>query len=110
MTSNIFSYRVQWVLLVSRTAMYNIGYSGGRPRMKEELFNHAHARLRNVIEHAFGVLKARLLILKRMATYPFRVQRDIVVACVAIHDFLRKTVVLDSFFEQFECEVIVQDN
>lgn len=34
----------------------------------------------------------------------------IVVACVVIHNFLRKTIVSDSFFEQFEHEVILQDN
>ncbi|XP_074372733.1 uncharacterized protein LOC141713286 isoform X2 [Apium graveolens] len=31
---------------------------------KEEKFNHAHAKLRNVIERAYGVLKARFSILK----------------------------------------------
>lgn len=45
--------------------------TGGRPGTKEELFNHAHARLENVIECAFGVLKARFPILRRMAIYPF---------------------------------------
>ena len=63
--------------------------SGG-PRTKEELFNHAHAKLRNVIERTFGVLKARFSILKKMATYPFSVQRDIVIACAAIHNYIRK--------------------
>ncbi|XP_023731774.1 uncharacterized protein LOC111879540 [Lactuca sativa] len=54
-----------------------------RALTKEERFNHAHAQLRNVIEHAYGVLKARFPILKLMAPYPFAVQRDIVIACVA---------------------------
>lgn len=31
----------------------------GNARSKEEIFNRSHARLRNVIEIAFGVLKAR---------------------------------------------------
>ncbi|KAI3718853.1 hypothetical protein L6452_19738 [Arctium lappa] len=38
---------------------------------KEEKFNHAHAQLRNVIERAYGVLKARFPILKQMACYPY---------------------------------------
>lgn len=48
--------------------------SGNYPTTKEELFNHAHAKLRNVIERAFSVLKARFPIMKRMAPYPFHVQ------------------------------------
>ncbi|GKB49140.1 putative nuclease HARBI1, partial [Tanacetum coccineum] len=36
----------------------------------KEKFNHDHAKLRNVIEHAFGVLKARFPILKSMPKFP----------------------------------------
>ncbi|XP_052625019.1 uncharacterized protein LOC128132471 [Lactuca sativa] len=43
----------------------------------KEKFNHGHAKLRNVIERAFGVLKARFPILKRMAPFPFVTQRNI---------------------------------
>ena len=32
-------------------------HSGGKAVGKEEIFNQCHARLRNVIEHAFGVVK-----------------------------------------------------
>ncbi|XP_019433068.1 PREDICTED: uncharacterized protein LOC109339964 [Lupinus angustifolius] len=45
---------------------------GGRPRGKQELFNHRHSSLRNVIERCFGVLKARFPILKMMPNYPVR--------------------------------------
>ncbi|CAL0319960.1 unnamed protein product [Lupinus luteus] len=45
---------------------------GGRPRGKQELFNHRHSSLRNVIESCFGVLKARFPILKMMSNYPVR--------------------------------------
>ncbi|XP_024043375.1 uncharacterized protein LOC112100031 [Citrus clementina] len=76
--------------------------SGGRARGREEIFNHAHAKLRNVIERAFGVLKARFPILKRMAPYSFDTQRKIVVACMAIHNFLRKISVDDALFAQYE--------
>ena len=78
--------------------------NGVRPHTKEETFNYAHARLRNVIERSFGVLKARFPILKRMASYPFQVQRNIVIACVAIHNYIRKLSIADTFLEQGENE------
>ena len=78
--------------------------NGVRPRTKEETFNYAHARLRNVIERSFGVLKARFPILKRMAPYPFQVQRNIVIACVAIHNYIRKLSIADTFLKQGENE------
>ena len=52
--------------------------SGGKAVGKEEIFNQCHARLRNVIERAFGVVKARFPILKRMAPYSFTTQTKIV--------------------------------
>ena len=79
-------------------------HNGVRPRTKEETFNYAHARLRNVIERSFGVLKARFPILKRMTPYPFQVQRNIVIACVAIHNYIRKLSIADTFLEQGENE------
>ena len=78
--------------------------NGVRPHTKEETFNYAHARLRDVIERSFGVLKARFPILKRMAPYPFQVQRNIVIACVAIHNYIRKLSIADTFLEQGENE------
>ncbi|XP_074359916.1 uncharacterized protein LOC141700042 [Apium graveolens] len=45
-----------------------------RALTKEEKFNHAHAKLRNVIERAYGVLKERFPILKQMAPYSFSTQ------------------------------------
>ena len=77
-------------------------YRRRRPLTKEEKFNHAHAQLRNVIERAYGVLKARFPILKRMAPFPFSVQRDIVVACFAVHNFIRKCDIHDELFMAFE--------
>ena len=35
--------------------------SGGKVVGREEIFNLCHERLRNVIEHAFGVVKARFI-------------------------------------------------
>ena len=78
-----------------------------RALTKEERFNHAHAQLRNVIERAYGVLKARFPILKQMAPYPFIVQRDIVIACVAVHNFIRKYNIQDDLFTNLEEDTMV---
>ncbi|GAV68136.1 LOW QUALITY PROTEIN: DDE_4 domain-containing protein [Cephalotus follicularis] len=73
-----------------------------RAMTKEEKFNHAHAKLRNVIERAYGVLKARFPILDKMAPYPFNVQRNVVIACFAVNNFIRKEKINDELFAQYE--------
>lgn len=60
------------------------------PRTREEHFNRLHSSLTNVIDRSFGVLKVRIHILKRMTPYAFPVQRSIVVAAMAMHNFIRK--------------------
>lgn len=84
--------------------------NGGRARTKEEKFNQVHAKLRNVIERSFGSLKRRFPILREMSPYPFSTQRNIVVACVTIHNYLRKIGARDIYFQEFENEDIVVDN
>ncbi|GAV58698.1 DDE_4 domain-containing protein, partial [Cephalotus follicularis] len=73
-----------------------------RAMTKEEKFNHAHAMLRNVIERAYGVLKARFSILDKMAPYPFNVQRNVVITCFAVNNFIRKEKINDELFAQYE--------
>ncbi|GJY20773.1 putative nuclease HARBI1 [Tanacetum coccineum] len=73
-----------------------------RALTNKEKFNHAHAQLRNVIERAYGVLKAKFPILKQMASYKFEVQRDVVIACFAIHNFIRKCNIQDHLFKEFD--------
>ena len=63
--------------------------SGGKVVGREEIFNLCHAKLRNVIERTFGVVKARFSILKKMAHYSFAAQTKIVMTCFSIHNFLR---------------------
>ncbi|XP_074327629.1 uncharacterized protein LOC141665545 [Apium graveolens] len=77
-------------------------FNGRRPLTRQEKFNHAHARLRNVIERAYGVLKSRFPILKQMAPYPFSVQRDIVIACFAVHNFIRMEKIDDTLFAEYD--------
>ena len=62
--------------------------SGGKAVGKEEIFNQCHARLRNVIERAFGVVEACFPILKRMTPSSFTTQTKIVMACFFINNFL----------------------
>lgn len=76
--------------------------NGGGPRSREEAFNHGHSQLRNVIERAFGVLKARFKILKTMPPYKFRTQVQIVIASMAIHNFLRRISLNDQLFQVYQ--------
>ena len=81
-----------------RNVRYWLGdFRRRRAMNSKEKFNHAHAKLRNVIERAFGVLNARFPILKRMAPYSLVTQRDITIACFAIHNFIQKEGLSDDF-------------
>ncbi|XP_024963057.1 uncharacterized protein LOC112503224 [Cynara cardunculus var. scolymus] len=73
-----------------------------RALTKEERFNHAHAQLRNVIERAYGVLKAIFPILRQIAPYPFPIQKDVVIACFAIHNFIRRCNIQDRLFMEYD--------
>ena len=59
-----------------------------RPQNHQELFNLRHARLRNVIERIFGVLKKRFKVLNLAQEYPFADQAKIVPAVAALHNFI----------------------
>ncbi|KAL0431395.1 UNVERIFIED_CONTAM: hypothetical protein Sradi_0765500 [Sesamum radiatum] len=64
---------------------------GRRYRTPQDMFNHAHSRLRNVIERAFGVLKKRFPILQwGIPNYLLNHQVDIVIACCTLHNFIRR--------------------
>ena len=71
---------------------------------EENVFNLCHARLRNVIERAFGVVKARFPILKKMAPYSFAAQTKIVMTCFSIHNFLRQVSVANRLFSEYDTE------
>ncbi|CAN0925203.1 hypothetical protein LINGRAHAP2_LOCUS34622 [Linum grandiflorum] len=53
----------------------------GGPKGREELFNYRHSNLRNIIERCFAL---------------------IVIACCAIHNYIRMHVVDDYLFSHFE--------
>lgn len=72
--------------------------------MKEK-FNYLHSSLRSVIERSFGVWKARWLILQNMhVNYTFETQVKIVIASMALHNYIRKCAIRDEAFEQAEQE------
>lgn len=70
---------------------------GNDPQNGTELFNLRHASLRNVIERIFGIFKSRFTIFKSAPPFPFKAQVELVLACVALHNFLRKECRSDEF-------------
>ncbi|WVZ78636.1 LOW QUALITY PROTEIN: hypothetical protein U9M48_026317, partial [Paspalum notatum var. saurae] len=55
---------------------------------KEEKFNYHHASLRNVVERAFDVLKAKWHILEAVPFYARKKQTKMIIACCALQNFL----------------------
>jgi len=55
---------------------------------REEKFNYIHARLRNVIERRFGVLKERWQILDGVPYCSRMKQAMIIISCFALDNFL----------------------
>uniref|UniRef100_J3M7X4 Uncharacterized protein n=1 Tax=Oryza brachyantha TaxID=4533 RepID=J3M7X4_ORYBR len=68
------------------------------PEGKEETFNYEHSCLRNVIERSFGVLKMKWRILANIPSYSCRKQSQIIVACCALHNFVRGSGIRDKDF------------
>jgi hypothetical protein len=70
------------------------------PQGKYEMVNYLHSSLRNVIERAFGVLKQKWRILKAMPSFSPRTQKHIIIACMALHNFIRDSALHDDEFEK----------
>ncbi|XP_076959387.1 uncharacterized protein LOC143635430 [Bidens hawaiensis] len=68
----------------------------------KEKFNHAYEKIRNVIELVYGVSKARFPILNKMAPFSLVTQRNITIACFALHDFIRKEGLRDEIFDEYD--------
>lgn len=75
---------------------------GEPPSGREEIFNSKHSSLRSCIERTFGVWKQRWKILRDMPTYPFKTQRDIVIASMALHNFIRRYSKNDPAFQRLD--------
>lgn len=78
--------------------------SGHPPQGKYEVFNFLHSSLRNVIERAFGVLKQKWRILKGMPSFSTRTQKHIILACLALHNFIRDSNLHDMEFDRCDAD------
>ena len=74
----------------------------GQPINWKKVFNRAHSLLRNVIERSFGVWKQRWRILQNMLAYPYKTQVEIVVASMALHNYIRSRSHDDVAFAEFD--------
>jgi hypothetical protein len=78
--------------------------NGHPPQGIKETFNHAHAKVRNVIERSFGVLKMKFRILLNMPRFPERKRTRIIVACMALHNFIRESRIGDRDFHKCDAD------
>ncbi|KAF7132313.1 hypothetical protein RHSIM_Rhsim09G0200000 [Rhododendron simsii] len=69
-----------------------------QPRDDREHFNRAHSSLRSIIERTFGVWKNRFGFLALMPWYDMPTQVDLVLASMAIHNYIRRDRQHDNFF------------
>ncbi|XP_021818574.1 uncharacterized protein LOC110760581 [Prunus avium] len=70
---------------------------GTQPTGSREVFNHVHSSLRSVIERTFGV---KWSILRDIPNYPFDKQVKIVIATVALHNYIRRHAQCDIHFDK----------
>ncbi|XP_057775185.1 uncharacterized protein LOC130994170 [Salvia miltiorrhiza] len=83
------------------------GPINARPQNAEELFNLRHAKARNVIERAFGILKMRWAALRSTTYYPIKVQVRLIMACVLLKNFIRSNMAIDPIEQQYD--LLLQD-
>ena len=67
----------------------------------KEVFNYAHSTQRNVIERSFGVLKMKWRILLSLPSFSLKKQSKIVIACIALHNFIRDSALHDRDFDEY---------
>ncbi|CAL8123370.1 unnamed protein product [Prunus armeniaca] len=75
---------------------------GSQPRGKKEIFNHRHSSLRCTIERTFGVWKNRWRMIRQMHNFPMEKQIQIVVASMALHNFIRCHSMTDQEFQPYD--------
>ena len=63
------------------------------------MFNFLHSSLPNVIERSFGVLKQKWHILKGIPSFSTTTQKHIIMACLALHNFMRDSNLCDEEFD-----------
>nr|XP_043629055.1 uncharacterized protein LOC122600409 [Erigeron canadensis] len=81
------------------------------PKGAKEIFNYHHSSLRNVIERTFGVWKARWEILQHMhVNYTYETQVKILLASMAVHNYIRKKDACDDGFIKAQRESYTPNN
>jgi hypothetical protein len=76
----------------------------GLPTEKKEIFNYAQAQIRNAIERNFGILKNKWHMLKGIPSYGLVTQKRIILACIALHNFIRDSNLRDKQFDQCDLD------
>ncbi|XP_019089853.1 PREDICTED: uncharacterized protein LOC104737893 [Camelina sativa] len=74
----------------TRYCLHEFRGASQMPQNAQELFNHRHMCLSNVIQRSFSMLKTRFPILESAPQYPFHVQRDLVIATCTLHNFMKR--------------------
>ncbi|KAL7600320.1 hypothetical protein Lser_V15G24828 [Lactuca serriola] len=70
------------------------------PKGFKEKFNYYHSSLRNIIERTFGLWKARWVLLRDMhVNFDFKTQVKIVLALMAIHNYIKMSGSGDATFQ-----------
>ncbi|KAG4925069.1 hypothetical protein JHK87_050609 [Glycine soja] len=75
---------------------------GPRIRGRVEVFNYYHSSLQSTIECVFGLCKARCKILGNMPPFDLKTQNQIIVACMAIHNFIQRNDKSDGEFDSLD--------
>ncbi|PKU66340.1 hypothetical protein MA16_Dca015245 [Dendrobium catenatum] len=76
-----------------------------RYSIKQELYNHRHSQLRNVVKMTFGIWKERFKVLTHMPQFPLTIQADIVLACAVLHNFIGRYHGHDMYFNMLQTEM-----
>ena len=80
------------------------------------MFNYLHSSVRSSIERSFGCFKARWRISGNMPPFPLKTMTHIIVACMALHNFIRRNDTDDEEFMlfnenvQFDYDVEADEN
>ncbi|XP_071940127.1 protein ALP1-like [Coffea arabica] len=81
-------------------APFKSGLGGRSQTAQKRLFNRRHSSVQNIIERTFGVWKMRFKILDGpMKNYPIEAQRNIVVVCCVLHNFIREMQPYDIYLK-----------
>ena len=75
--------------------------NGPRVKGRIKLFNYLHFSLQSIIKWSFGCCKARWKILINMPSFPLVTQIQIIVICMALHNFIRRFNKDDDVFTNF---------